>query len=123
LATSPEAPLQNPERAVQLAQKAVTLEPARGAYHNTLGVACYRAGQWQDAVAALKKSMHLQSGGDCLDWFFLAMAHHRLGDEQMARDWYGRAAQWMDQHKSQDEELRRFRAEADALLGGAVPDN
>jgi hypothetical protein len=33
------------------------------------------------------------------------------------RRWYDRAVQWVDGNKPNDEELRRFRAEAEELLG------
>jgi serine/threonine protein kinase/Flp pilus assembly protein TadD len=117
LATYADPRFQNPERAVLLAKKAVALAPQNGSFWGTLGTAYYRARQWQDAVAALEKSMHLRSGGDSFDWFFLAMAHQQLGDPAKARHWYERAVEWMDKNKPQDEELRRFRAEATALLG------
>jgi len=49
--------------------------------------------------------------------FVLAMAHWQLGHKKEARQWYDKAVQWMDMNKPQDEELRRFRAEAALLLG------
>jgi tetratricopeptide (TPR) repeat protein len=117
LVTEAELPIQNPQLAVQLAQKAVALEPLKGGIRNTLGAAYYRAGQWQDAVAALEKSMQLRSGGDSADWFFLAMAHWRLGDAALARQWYDQAVAWMDKNMPYGRELQRFRAEAAGLLG------
>ena len=33
---------------------------------NTLGIAQYRAGQFNEAITTLTKSMELRSGGDCL---------------------------------------------------------
>ena len=38
----------------------------------------------------------MQAGGSSFDWFFLAMAHRRLGDRDEARMWFDRAVQWMD---------------------------
>jgi uncharacterized protein HemY len=99
-----------------LAQQAVKLKPSEGIFWNTLGAAHYRAGDWKAAVTALEKSMELRKGGDAGDWFFLAMAHWQLGDKEQARQWYDKAVPWMDKNKPQDEELRRFRAEAAALL-------
>ena len=61
--------------------------------------------------------MELRNGGDSFDWFFLAMAHWRLGEKDKAREWYDRAVRWMDKNPSKNEELRRFRAEAAELLG------
>src|SRR5262249_40811383 len=63
---------------------------------------------------ALDKSMELQ--GYVSDWFFLAMAHWQLGDKERAQKWYRAAILWMHGHKSTDDNLRRFRAEAAALL-------
>jgi hypothetical protein len=68
-------------------------------------------------VPALEKSMQLHSGGESFDWFFLAMCHWQLRDGYKARSWYDQAVQWMDKNNPQNEELRRFRAEAAALLG------
>ena len=116
LATGSEPKFRNPTCALEFAKKAVELSPNNGAYANTLGVAHYRAGDWKAAIAALEKSMELRNGGDSFDWFFLAMAHWRLGEKEKAREWYDRAVQWMDKNRPTDEELRRFRAEAAELL-------
>ena len=115
LATCPRAELQDAHRSVTLAQRAVLLEAQTGEYWNTLGVAYYRAGQWTPAVDALEKSMRYQ-GGNSWDWFFLAMAHWRLGEQDKARQCYEQALAWMEKHKPQDPELIRFRAEASELL-------
>jgi len=116
LATYPEPKLRDPTQAVQLAKKAVERVPGVGDYRNTLGVAHYRAGNWEAAVEALNQSVELRKGGDACDWFFLAMAHWKLGNKEKARTRHDQAVQWMDKNKPQDEELRRFRAEAAALL-------
>ena len=119
LATSPEPCLRTTSprtRAVRLAMKAVTAEPESANYRNTLGVAYYRNGDDKAAIGALETSMRMQAGGDSFDWFFLAMAHWRSGDRAKARMWFDRAVEWMDRHKPHDDELCRFRAEAEAML-------
>ena len=116
LATSPEPCLRDAARAVRLAKKVVTARPESANYRNTLGVAYYRSGDDRAAVAELERAMSMQAGGTSMDWFFLAMAHWRLGDRNKARIWFDRAVQWMDRHKPHDDELRRFRAEAQAML-------
>jgi tetratricopeptide (TPR) repeat protein len=121
LATSPEPGLRDPAEAVRRAQMAVTAEPRSGSYRNTLGVARYCNGDPRGALADLEASMRLRDGGDSFDWFFLAMAHWRLGDRAKARLWFDRAVQWTDKHRPQHPELRRFRTEAEALLAEAVP--
>ncbi len=45
-----------------------------------------------------------------------ARAKHKLG-QQDAREWYDKAVAWMDKNKPDDEELKRFRAEAEEVLG------
>jgi tetratricopeptide (TPR) repeat protein len=119
LATSPEPRLRDGALAVRLATKAVKAQQQCGDYWNTLGVAHYRDGDDKAAVAGLETAMRLRDGGDSFDWFFLAMAHRRLGDRDKARTWFDRAVRWMDRHKPHDDELRRFRAEAEALLAEA----
>jgi serine/threonine protein kinase/Tfp pilus assembly protein PilF len=123
LATCPDANYRDPKRADELAKKAVDLAPEEGNHWNTLGVAHYSLADFKASIAALEKSMGLRKGGDSFDWFFLAMAHWQLVDKQEARKWYDKAVQWMEKKNPQDDELRRFRAEAEELLGIAKPVN
>jgi serine/threonine protein kinase/Flp pilus assembly protein TadD len=119
LANCPARQFRDPDRAVSLAKEAVELAPKGGDCWRTLGAAQYRAGDWNSAIAALKRATENRSGGDSAEWFFLAMAYWRLGDKQQARAWYDRAVRWMDEHQPRDEKLRRCRAEAAAVLEGA----
>ena len=116
LVTCSDKNLRDPQRAVALASEAVQSASDCGAFWNTLGVAHYRAADRKAAIEALQKSMELTSGGNSGDFFFLAMAHWQLGEKEEAQRWYGQAVKWMDENKPDDEELRRFRAEAAALL-------
>ena len=99
------------------------LAPSEGICWNTLGVAHYRAGHWKDAIEALTKSMELRKGAmESIDAFFLAMAHWQQGEKETAHRYYDRAVRRMaeDQQaleKPEQEEMRRFRAEAAELLG------
>jgi tetratricopeptide (TPR) repeat protein len=119
LANCEELHLRDPAQAVELMTKATktTNMPHKGHCLEMLGVARYRAGDWQGSLDALKQSMQLLKGGDSAVWFFAAMAHCRLGDKEQSRKWYDRAVRWMEKHRPKDKELRRFRAEAAALLG------
>jgi predicted Zn-dependent protease len=107
--------LRDGNRAIRLARYAVGQEPMAGCWH-TLGTALYRAGKWDKALVALGKSMELRSGGNALDFLFVAMAKQKLGEAD-AREWYERGVAWMDEHNSDDDDLRRFRAEAEEALG------
>ena len=79
LANCPDPKVCDPAQAVELARKAVELAPQNSGNRNTLGVAHYRAGDWKASVVAMEKSMELGNGGDAFDWYFVAMAHWRLG--------------------------------------------
>jgi superkiller protein 3 len=114
--------LRDPQRALEAARKAVELAPDDPFTWKMLGWAHYRAGDWKASVEALEKSCALWSqddpkGGDAYQWFFLAMAHWRLGEKDKAREWYDRAIEWTDKYRPKNEDLRRFRAEAAELLG------
>jgi tetratricopeptide (TPR) repeat protein len=115
LATCPDLELRDPQQAVAHAQKAVELAPDQGNHWNTLGVALYRNGDWQAAIEALMKCA--RQGGSSCDFFFLAMAHGKLNEKEKARSWYDQAVASMDKNEPQNEELKRFRVEAAAMLG------
>jgi serine/threonine protein kinase/Flp pilus assembly protein TadD len=107
----------DPAITVQLANRAVELDSKQRNHWGTLGVAHYRAGDWKSTITAMEEAINLSNGGVVSDFFFLAMAHWQLGDKDQGRQWYDQAVQWMDQHKPENEELDRFRAEAAELLG------
>jgi tetratricopeptide (TPR) repeat protein len=132
MATCPEATLRNPVDAVKYARRAVDLWPNDGAIWNTLGVAYYRLGEWEEARSALYRSMELRYGGegDAFDWFFLAIIHAKLGYPERAQSWYDKAAEWSRQDNPgnfqlspmQVAELSRFQVEAAQVLGLPKPE-
>ncbi|MCI0459454.1 MAG: tetratricopeptide repeat protein [Gemmataceae bacterium] len=125
LGNCPDPKYRDPARAVEFAQKAVRRHPKNGFYRGTLGMAHYRAGDWQAAVAELEKAQRLGTGGET--HFFLAMAYWRLDDKGEARKSYNRAVQWMEANRKRLDrldrrspeygEVRLFRQEAARLLG------
>jgi serine/threonine protein kinase/WD40 repeat protein/tetratricopeptide (TPR) repeat protein len=121
LVAGPEA-VRDPVRALPLAEKAVKLRPGEWMYHNTLGVTLYRLGRYKDAVVALETSLKRQQKQlAAFDLYFLALCHHRLGDEGKAKEEYERAVHAQEQNAqahSADHraELQAFRREAEALL-------
>jgi tetratricopeptide (TPR) repeat protein len=122
LATCPEAKLRGPEEAVRHARRALELAPNDGATWNTLGVAYFRLGDWDEALSALYRSMELRNEGDSEDWFFLAMIHWRMGRKERARDWFDKAVKWSRIHPRADDELYRFEVEAAEALGLPKPE-
>jgi serine/threonine protein kinase/Flp pilus assembly protein TadD len=141
LLTSTDPKLRDPARAVDLAKKVVDLSvkqaddrdaPGRdrlGNYWNTLGVAHYRAGNVDEALSALKRSLEIAEGGEfraydeddryvCEDWLFLAMANWKRGRKDEAHTWYDRAAEWMAENApSKELEIHGFRSEAATMMG------
>jgi serine/threonine protein kinase len=97
---------------------------------------CYRAGAFKEAVPLLEQSLRIdpRPGSAMLNWLWLALAEQRLGRPEEARNWLGKAANWLDQRKgrflsgSEDTlglhlhnwlEAQILRREAEACLGAA----
>jgi tetratricopeptide (TPR) repeat protein len=125
LATCPDLKLRDPKQAVESAKESIELWKEDGNHWNTLGVAHYRARNWNAAIEALNKSDELLKGDFfSFNAFFLAMAHWQLGNKVEAQKWHEKAVQWVQKNeealkkdKKNYDELRRFRAEAEELLG------
>jgi serine/threonine protein kinase/Tfp pilus assembly protein PilF len=127
LANDPDPLLRDVPRAVELAKQAVKLHETSETAWQALGIANYRAGRWPEAVAALERAKSLDA--EATDSFFLAMAHWQLGEKESARKLYTEGVAWLEANKPQDgqgrahrlpvAEVRRFGAEAAALLGVA----
>jgi tetratricopeptide (TPR) repeat protein len=109
----------DPATAVRLASRAVELEPSAPDFWNTLGGAHYRAGNWQEAVAAIEKSVERGKGGNAIDFFFLAMAEERLGHREKALRYYDKAVDSLTRQPT--EEARAFAGEAAEALGLPPP--
>jgi serine/threonine protein kinase/tetratricopeptide (TPR) repeat protein len=109
--------------AVQAARQATKATPSDAIILNTLGVAQYRAGQWEDAIQSLVKAEELAPDKTfAFNGFFLAMAHWQLDHKDEAHKWYDRSVEWMEKNQPKNEELARFRAEAEKVLGITQPD-
>jgi tetratricopeptide (TPR) repeat protein len=124
-------------RVVQLAEKAGA--STENCYSlSILGGVLYRAGRFKEAAAKLTKSAEMQYGqGDTeRAWLFLAMAEHRLGRQNEAKQALDRAVQGFEniskaKAKEAAEDNRNFwverlefqilRREAEALLHGPKP--
>jgi tetratricopeptide (TPR) repeat protein len=85
-----------------------------------------RAGQLDEAVESLQKSLEIDPVWEArfLNWFGLALAHHRRGEAEEARCWFERAVELMQRHPgptTQDRlEAQLLRRELEQLL--ATPD-
>jgi eukaryotic-like serine/threonine-protein kinase len=113
-------------RALDAIRVAVELAPDDPNILNTLGVVQYRSGQYQAAVVTLEKSLAAGGGtSDGFDLFFLGMCHAGLGDAARAKGCFDAAVKWVDAQKDLPEkhaqELKAFRAEAEAALANLRP--
>jgi tetratricopeptide (TPR) repeat protein len=100
---------------IALARRTVELCPDSPAYWNTLGTACFRAGDNESAVTALGHATEL-GGGTPFDDVFLAMAYARSGNRQQAEHYLAQAVASMERGYSGHPELVRFCGEAQAIL-------
>jgi Flp pilus assembly protein TadD len=115
-------------RPVKLAERAVAGAPGTAAYLNTLGAALCRTGRFSEAVGRLNEAVKQHgNGGTAHDWFFLAIAHHHLGQGPEARAWLARATEAVDRASGRSAadaslswtealELKLLRREAEALM-------
>jgi tetratricopeptide (TPR) repeat protein len=94
----------DPQKAIELAGKAVKSDPHNYQYKATLGAALYRAGLFQEAVQRLEEAIaegptgkKASSYSGAYASFFLAMAHHRLGRTAQSRHVLQKATELADQ--------------------------
>jgi hypothetical protein len=86
-----------------------------------LGAALYRNKKYPEAIVSLKAA----SQNRAWDNLFLAMAHHRVGNAEKAREHFKIAAQRLENsgypwnERAESEALRR---EAEALIKGSAED-
>jgi serine/threonine protein kinase/tetratricopeptide (TPR) repeat protein len=126
-----EGSVNNLDRPVQMADAALEGDPENGRHASALGAALYRAGRFIEAVQWLDQaSAAFQQNGTktttyspAYSWFFLAMAHHRLGHEQQAREWLNKATKRTEQENRNESlrwnrrfTLRLLRNEAEELV-------
>ena len=109
------------KQALELAQKAMAAKSHPAEAHRALGMSQYRLGDWAAAFDSLQQSIKLRRENDATDWFFLAMTHWQLGDQEQAREWFKKAVAWTQEHKPQEWRLRKYCTEAAALLGEETP--
>ena len=123
LAATTDPGYRDPHRAIELANELIQNSPKVRDVWTTLGVAHYRAGAWNDAIAALEKSEAAAPGlFTAANGFFLAMAYWRLGEKEKGREWYAKALQSVETaSQPTGRELALFRLEASRLLGISDP--
>ena len=120
---------------VRLAEQAVEAKPNSDDYLKTLGGIFYRAGRFEEAVERLTEANNLIEDPDtesnsspAYTWYFLAMAHQKLGHEADAKTWLDKANEWTDKVLAEHEDgtspvswnrrltLKLLRDEAEAAI-------
>jgi WD40 repeat protein/tRNA A-37 threonylcarbamoyl transferase component Bud32 len=118
--------LPDPKAAVQLHARILgdRFAPPRGSL-SVHGALLYRAGQHAEAMKILERGASQLLGAGPCSLMFLAMAQHRLGNADAARDAMERARQAIDKtppvYWTDVVRLELLRREADALLKTPVP--
>jgi WD40 repeat protein/tetratricopeptide (TPR) repeat protein len=89
----------DPARAVQWANQAVAAYQAPLCWH-VLGLAQYRAGQFDQALESFTKANVKAWTEWELNWFGLALVHNRLGHPEEARRCLDQGIQWLEREGS-----------------------
>jgi tetratricopeptide (TPR) repeat protein len=65
-----------------------------------VGLAHYRAGEWNEAIRRLHRSIEADERRAWVTWPVLALAHNARGDRDESRRWLERAENWLkEKHK------------------------
>jgi WD40 repeat protein len=123
VAGRPGAELAEYRLALQRAEIPCRLMPFEGSYQTTLGMAQYRLGKYQEALATLTHAAELnqaaEGGSVPVDLALLAMIRYQMPDKDRAQANLDQLRQMMQKSNwAQDEEAQRLLKEAEALLAG-----
>jgi tetratricopeptide (TPR) repeat protein len=111
-------PYPGADRAVDLAKRAVELDPQGGSRWRTLGWAHFRAGHWRECLSALERARQLSTWYGADD-YFEAIARWHLGEKGEASRHYHAGIRWLEKQASPARQVLHLHDEAEALLGAA----
>jgi tetratricopeptide (TPR) repeat protein len=112
----PDAKPDQYKLALKQAEMICRIAPENGYYLNTLGVAQYRVGLYQNAIDTLLRADKINRGFPA-DLAFLIMAHHQLGHKDKAKVFLERLREIMKQPRwANDKESKAFLREAQQQL-------
>jgi tetratricopeptide (TPR) repeat protein len=94
-AMAPKSPV-DPARAVQWASLGVARAPSPWDHH-VLGLAQYRAGQFDQALQSFTKANDKAWSEWEVNWFGLALVHHGLGNPDQAQRCLDKGIKWLKQ--------------------------
>jgi tetratricopeptide (TPR) repeat protein len=138
-ALAPDA-LADPAQAVRWAEWSLASDPKNVFYLHTLGLAHYRAGQFDQAEKRCRESMKINPNwlGIPQNWLVLALICHQQKKPDEARQWLDKATEWLataNAKRPKEEagyqppemppsdwlEYQVLRREAEKLLSGEPP--
>ena len=96
----------NLERAGELIRLAVAADPWNAAYLDSLGWVYYKAGDFGSARKYLARAARLRDGEDPVVYDHLADAAFRLGDREVAREYWNKSATLLETALSEREQTR-----------------
>ena len=124
------------EAVLRLAERAVESNADSEFYLKTLGAVLYRAGRFEEAIERLTEADDLikdpqvsSASSPAYTWYFLAMAHSKLGQDEESGKWFGMATEWSDRILANDKQgtvkttwnrrltLKLLRQEAGEMIG------
>jgi WD40 repeat protein/tetratricopeptide (TPR) repeat protein len=118
-----------PAQAVEWAESALSFGGRTSWYLHAVGLAHYRAGDWDKARQRFEESDRTGWGGTVVNWLGLALVCQRTGRADEARRWLDKATGWLDKaapeslpapDRLEGEVLRR---EAEAQVKGGARRN
>jgi tetratricopeptide (TPR) repeat protein len=119
----PDATPDQYQLALQQAEMICGLGPENGLYLNTLGVAQYRVGRYQETIDTLLRADKI-NGGIPADLAFLAMAQYRLEQKGQAQSTLALLRQAIEKSKQTvDKDTQNFLREAETLIGEPASDS
>ncbi|GAG50342.1 unnamed protein product, partial [marine sediment metagenome] len=124
---------------IALAEKDRESNPNEISFVRTLGQVLYRARRFEEAIQRLNEADQLMQGPDssartspAYAWYFLAMAHHKTGNNDEAAKWLEKATLWTQKVLAEHEggsgnqltwnrrlTLQLLSAEAEQLIAGS----
>ena len=124
-------------KAVALAEKAAKSDPKSATYRTPWARSSTAPGGWRRRSSGSRRPTGWSETGrakcpsPAYTWFFLAMAHHRLGHREEAKKWLDKAVAWTEKTIREADQgttylpwnrrltLKLLREEAEALLKSA----
>jgi eukaryotic-like serine/threonine-protein kinase len=122
LAVYPDRPPRDYDEAAGLVRQSLETRPKAPGVHATRALVEYRRGHWDDAIAAVERSMALRQGGQAAEWFLLAMALARKGEKEKALPWFDKAVERAVKKNLKELDVMILWSEAARLLGRPGPD-